>query len=156
MFTPAFWNGWNMPIWLFFILQVTPHLEYFIALASQPCTIWTFNLGIRSVLEGNFIYQCIKRLWRGFRSGHKFFPIVPARSGLSILSNICGDICSSHRVFDRLTTCLAALIIPKFLILLGFIQSYRKDCSATVSDVTRSTLPALFFTCIVTEKILTG
>ena len=67
---------------------VSQQLGYFIALASQPCPIWTFPWGIRSVLEGIFIFTISLKFLSGFQSGQKILTIVSARYGLSVLSNI--------------------------------------------------------------------
>ena len=93
-----------------FFFKGIPQLGYFLALSSHPCHIWIFTWGLRSVLEGPFISQCIQRFQRGFQSGHQLFLIIPARAGFYVLSYLLRCLCSYHQVFDCTTPCLAALM----------------------------------------------
>ena len=63
-----------------FALQDITHPGYLLALASQPCPVWTFTWGTLSILEGPLVDHCLWRFWRGFQSCRRSFLIVPARS----------------------------------------------------------------------------
>ena len=103
--------AWLVSVHYFFVLQgVSQKLGYLIALASQLCPIWTIAWGIRSVLEGPFIFRRLWRFQRGFQSGQGLFPIAPAWSGFSVPSNIFKDLCYYFWVFKCLTARLAALL----------------------------------------------
>ena len=84
IFTPAFWRIWHMPIFLGF-LQGISHLGYFLALNSQLCPIWLFDLGLHSVLEVPFLSKCLQLFWRGFQSGQQFLSFLRNLASLSCL-----------------------------------------------------------------------
>ena len=50
------WHSWLSAHCYLFLQGVSHHLRYFLSLDSQPCLIWTFNRGIRSDLEGPFLF----------------------------------------------------------------------------------------------------
>ena len=101
----------TVSIWTFFVfvLQGTPHLGYFLALASQPCTIWKFPWVLCSVLESPFPYQCLQLFRRGFRSDQQLFS--DSYRAIWIFCPVWSPwgYCSCIQVFDRLTSRLAEL-----------------------------------------------
>ena len=90
----------------FFVLQVIPLLVYLIAMTSHPCPIWTFTWCLRYVLECTFLSQCLRRFWGGSKVVGKFL-VVPVWYGLSVPSNLLGDILYCRWFFELLTACLA-------------------------------------------------
>ena len=153
------------PVWVCLFLQgVFQALLYFLFLDYQPCLVWTFTWGIRSVLGGPFLSQCLRRFWRGFQSGQKTFPIFPAWSGLIFFlclvhqsywqSLLLSPGCSFTQFFSggflRYLSCIK--MFPVF----SRLQNSRRDCYTPVSNVLENIVPALFFPCSVTNKGILG
>ena len=93
-----------------FLQGVSQHLGYLISLVSQPFPIWTFIRGIRSNIEGPFLLGCFRRFWRSLRSGQRIFLNISARSGVSVTSNLFGDLRSGHLIFEWTTACLVVFL----------------------------------------------
>ena len=66
------------------------HLGYLLLLDYQLCLIWTVTQGVRSDLEGSFLFWCLQRSWRGIRSGQQNFYIANAQAGVYVPSIIIG------------------------------------------------------------------
>ena len=62
-FTPAFCCGCNLLIYL--KQRLSQYFGYVLALAFQPCPIWTVSWRLWSVLEGPLVAQCLRRFWKG-------------------------------------------------------------------------------------------
>ena len=66
-----------------FVLQgIFQHLGYFLALASQPCSIWTVSRGLRSVLEVPFDGSMSPAFLEGVPKWSGELTIFFARAGL--------------------------------------------------------------------------
>ena len=104
------WNGRISAHYSLVLQDVFRHLGYLLLLASQPCPIWTFTWGIRPDLEVTFLFGCLWHFWRSLRSDQQVFLIASAQAGVSVPSNLCGDIQSCRWVFDCLTACLAVIL----------------------------------------------
>ena len=132
-----------------FVLQFIPNLGYLIVLASQPCTIWEFTWGLRSVLGGPLIDQFLQPFWRGFRSCWKFFLVVPAQSGLSVLSGLIRGLCSCFRVSGLWPLIwwrsFGVLIFPKVPGFLGGSPKILEGMLFSTRDIPESFFPAFGF-----------
>ena len=53
------------------------YLGFLLALAFQPCLIWTFTWGLHSDIEGPFLLQYFRRFWRGFLSDPHISQLIP-------------------------------------------------------------------------------
>ena len=80
------------PFVCLFFKVVFQHLGYLIFLTSQLYLIWTDPWGLRSVLKGPLLSQCLRRFLRGFHIFQRIFPIVPVRYGLYVPYNIFGGL----------------------------------------------------------------
>ena len=76
-FTPAFCCGCNLLIYL--KQRLSQYFGYVLALAFQPCPIWTVSWRLWSVLEGPLVAQCLRRFWKGVRRFQRKFLIIPAQ-----------------------------------------------------------------------------
>ena len=139
--------AWSASTHYCFVLQgVYQHLGYLLALAFQPCPIWTIAWGVRSILEVLFLFRCIRRFWRGFRSGQGIFPITPTRTGLSIPTDLFGYIYSCLWFFECLTARLTALLSGVSCLSLSFpmMKGDPKFLEGLLCSVSWNLLPALF------------
>ena len=93
--------------------------------------------GIRSDLEGPLFLWCLQHFRRSLRSGRKIFSIASVRTGVSILSDIFGDIRSCRRVFERLNARLALLLFG------GYWSSQSSPWLLRFSKVLGRTAPRL-------------
>ena len=83
-----------------FLQGVPQHLGCFPSLASQPSPIWTITRGIRSDLEGPFLFGCLRRFRRSLRNGQRIFLIASTRACVSITSDIFKGLRSGCQVFE--------------------------------------------------------
>ena len=58
-----------------FLQCVFQHLGYLLSMASHPCLTWKFTWGIRSDLEGLFLFGYFRRFLRSLQSGQRIFLI---------------------------------------------------------------------------------
>ena len=123
----------------FFLLGVFQQLGYLLVLASQQYPIQTISWGILSVLYVIFLSQYLWCFQKGFWSGDQTFPVVPARAGLSVLSDLLSYFRSCCQIFGCLTPRLVA-----FLLSSRFSQNYR--FSWVLSKFLRSNAPWLHVT----------
>ena len=111
MFTPAFWRGWHMPIEFCFKRCISP--PWVFSCAGFSCVSDLDNL-LRVPLRswGSFGFSTSSMFLEGVPKFLAFFfPIVPARASLLVLSGLLGDLCYFLRVFDCLTARLSALLL---------------------------------------------
>ena len=120
------------PLWFSFTRCISP--PWIFAFAGFSIV----TQGICSDLEGPFLFWCLRRFWRGLRSGQRIFSIASARAGVSVPSDIFRYLHPCCRVFECLTARLEVLLFggswwyqcsPWFS---GDLQSSRKDCFALV------------------------
>ena len=137
------------------------HLGYFIALDSWPFPIWRFTWGLCSVIEGLFLSHCLWHFWRGFRSGHKIFPIFPAQYGSIIFFRLIyqsfrrSPLLSPGFSFTPLLPgwFLRALPCPKRFPVFSGIRDYWRYCSAPANNFLGSRIHAFLYRCSVTKKV---
>ena len=110
--------------WCLVLQGVYQHLGYLISLDSQPCPIWTVTWGIRSDLEGHFLFWCFRHFWRRLWSGQQIFSSFPRDLAwppsdiFGGLHSCCwvwyswgSPLLSLRQVFDLPTARLAALLV---------------------------------------------
>ena len=85
------WLGRIFAHYYLFLQVVSQHLGYLLLMASHPCPTWTFIRGIRSDLEGNFLFGCFRYFQRNLRCGQEIFLNASAQAAVSFPSDLFGD-----------------------------------------------------------------
>ena len=140
-----------------FVLQgVFHHLGYLLALDYQPYLIWTISWGLRSILEGSLVDQCLWHFRREFQSCWKFFTIFSLQAGAFVPSDLLGGLRSCPHIFDRLDAFLAALLWDLSCPSVLYDDSVSKVFGGILRPVPGNLLPAFFFHCLNMEMVSTG
>ena len=110
MCTPALWHGWHLAIGFLIFTRCVPTPWIFACAGFSDVS--DMDIYLRDPLQswGPFLLRCLQRFWRGLWSGQRIFSIGHAQGGVSVPSNVMGDLQSCFWVFKCLTACLAAII----------------------------------------------
>ena len=109
MFTPDFWSGRHMPIWLFcFTMYSTPWI--FSCAGFSAVSDLDIHLRVMFRSWGPFDFSVFLAFSEGVLKLSENISVVPTRAGLSVLSDLLGGLRSCHWVFNCLTPCLAAFL----------------------------------------------
>ena len=113
IFTPALWCGCRIPIWVIFTRYSTPWIFACTGLSA----VSDLDISLRALLPslGSFSFSMSLVFSEGVTKWSAFFSIIPVQSGLSVPSDLLGDLLSCRQVFDCLTACLAALLLGYWL-----------------------------------------
>ena len=79
MFTPDFWRGWNMPIWVFFLNKVFHTLNIWLCLILNHVQYGHSLEGSATLLRVFLLSQRLWRFWRWFQSCRIIFLIFPLK-----------------------------------------------------------------------------
>ena len=157
-FLPRLAQSDFLPLLIIFQV-VSQHLVYLLLMDSQPFPIWEITRGIRSNLEGPFLFWCLQHFWGGSEVVRKISPLLlrerafmfhPTYSRFSALvagSAIYPLICCGS---------LCYIDCPKSLPDSWWFRSSRKDCFAIASNIPGSFNPAFCWSRLRTKKVSIG
>ena len=138
--TPSLWRDWHLLIGIFIFTRCLPTPWIFYCAGFSGVSYMDIYLRYTLRSWRYFSPSMIRRFRRGFRSGQWILSIASAQDGVSVTSNLFGDLLYCCRVFECLTVSMAAIFSGGY----WFSQSF--PLLSGFSEVIGRTTPRLWAT----------